>query len=89
MILFAAIMLIESWYFLSHRQKGLFGQPVTAATIRHCTIWGWLLLILGVISLIVAFFPNHIGWVATILVVGCLTDMVMAMITSSLVFKRH
>lgn len=90
MIVFAAIMLIESWYLLSHRKTGIFfGQAATERSFRHCSIWGWLLLIWGIVSLIAAFFSDHIGLVATVLVIGCLADMAMALATSSLVFKKH
>ena len=89
MIFFAAIMLIEGWYLLSHRNTGIFGQAPTERSIRHCNIWGWVMLIWGIVCLIAAFFPNRIGMVATVLVIGCLTDMVMALATSSLVFKKH
>ncbi|MEO5284822.1 hypothetical protein ABC389_02365 [Limosilactobacillus sp. WILCCON 0053] len=89
MIIFAAIMLIESWYLLSHRKTGIFGQTATERSLRHCSIWGWLLLIWGIVSLIAAFFSDHIGLVATVLVIGCLADMAMALATSSLVFKKH
>lgn len=89
MIGFAAIMLIESWYLLSHRKTGIFGQAATERSFRHCSIWGWLLLIWGIVSLIAAFFSDHIGLVATVLVIGCLADMAMALATSSLVFRKH
>ncbi|SDN40814.1 hypothetical protein [Limosilactobacillus mucosae] len=89
MIVFAAIMLIESWYLLSHRNTGIFGQAATERSFRHCSIWGWLLLIWGIVSLIAAFFSDRIGLVATVLVIGCLADMAMALATSSLVFKKH
>lgn len=38
MIVFAAIMLIESWYLLSHRKTGIFGQAATERSFRHCSI---------------------------------------------------
>lgn len=82
MIVFAAIMLIESWYLLSHRKTGIFGQAATERSFRHCSIW-------GIVSLIAAFFSDHIGLVATVLVIGCLADMAMALATSSLVFRKH
>ena len=65
MIVFAAIMLIESWYLLSHRKTGIFGQAATERSFRHCSIWGWLLLIWGIVSLILLwsywFGSNRIG----------------------------
>ena len=61
MIVFAAIMLIESWYLLSHRKTGIFGQAATER-VSSLQIWGWLPLIWGIVSLIAAFSLIILAW---------------------------
>lgn len=88
MIIFALMLLVQGGYLFTHRHANFLGLAVSSKTTKHCTFWGSLLSFWGVITLIIAFFPNQVALVAIVLVVGCLADMLMVLLTSALVFKK-
>ena len=83
--IFALLILIESLYYLTHRQKSFLGFPYhhPKAQNKLCLFWGVVMLILTIIVVITAFIndPVIILWT---LAACCLIVVAMSFTTVSL-----
>lgn len=77
--LFALIALFEGIYFLTHLGKAfLIFDPVKSSFVhRQLQIWGVIMTVLGIITLIAAWI-NSIAFIVTMVVLGCILETQMA-----------
>ena len=77
--LFALIALFEGCYFLTHLNKPfMIFDPVKSPFVhRQLQIWGIIMTILGLITLVAAW-TNSIAFIVIMVVLGCILETQMA-----------
>ncbi|WP_373841795.1 hypothetical protein [Limosilactobacillus sp.] len=77
--LFALIALFEGGYFLTHLHKPfmIFDPTKSSFVYRQLQIWGIILTIFGLITLVAAWL-NSIAFIVIMVVLGCVLETQMA-----------
>lgn len=89
--LFALIALFEGGFFLTHLHKPfLIFDPVKSNFVaKQLKIWGIILTIFGLITLVAAW-SNSIAFIVIMVVIGCVLETQMAFsVTSEFRRKYH
>lgn len=89
--LFALIALFEGVFFLTHLHKSflIFDPTKSSFVAKQLRIWGVILTIFGVITIIAAW-SNSIAFIVIMVVIGCIIETQMAFsITSEFRAKYH
>ncbi|WP_267200955.1 hypothetical protein [Limosilactobacillus kribbianus] len=77
--LFALIALFEGVYFLTHLHKAfmIFDPNASSFVHRQLQIWGVIMTVLGLITLVAAW-TNSIAFIVIMVVLGCILETQMA-----------